>query len=621
MTRFRFLWVVPFFALGNIAHAQDAAPVAGTANGSTSRWTTFKGDVHQTGSSNARVAFPVNLIWRYSSDEAAQGNPTSPLVSGPASLRRVYFSTGRAIHCIDAASGTQLWKTSLTAYARAPISLLEGNDGGDLVLVTTTSGTINAMRASDGTVVWTAETRAPVAGIAPVPVRLAAGPRLLQATSTGHLYAFGLDGTKVEDFDVRIGRTGATPTSTPSISRDGRTAFIAAQDKSLYAVSLEDGSVSWQSNLRATAYQSPVPVGDSVIAQVNNELVAVFEADGQPKWRTDLKTPLLPPIAVREVNGKQVIFAGTARGQFFAVNAEDGETLWKTEVEAPLTGTPLALPNAVLVGTRNGMLVALSPTDGKILWRYRLHTERAVAQQAADTGRGGRGGRNQRRDDGLVASRVAPEMRVYAITSAPAAVDGQIYVIGDNAALYALDSMPFDAEAPRAINPSIAVRGAEGAFISQRASSARPVLIPGRAPVHFTTELSDPGSGIDTASIRVSLNGVELPKNKIVFQPATGLLTAILADVDPGQNVVLPDAVYSVSVVARDLRGNILTTSASFTVDKSMPAPTQRPRFQRGGGDGEDGGRGRRGEEEQPLPEPGIGEEEQPVPTPEGEEI
>jgi hypothetical protein len=178
--------------------------------------------------------------------------------------------------------------------------------------------------------------------------------------------------------------------------------------------------------------------------------------------------------------------------------------------------------------------------------------------------------------------RPTTETRTYPISSAPAAVDGMLFVVADNAAFYALSSAPLDTEAPIALKPSIAVRGSDGQSRPQVISAQRPVLVPGKAPVVFTTEIDDPGSGVDPAGFRVTLNGTEIPRENVFFQPATGLLTAMLADVDPTKTVVLPDGVYTVGVLARDTRGNALTYSTSFTVDKSVPPPGEK-RGRRGG--------------------------------------
>jgi hypothetical protein len=231
----------------------------------------------------------------------------------------------------------------------------------------------------------------------------------------------------------------------------------------------------------------------------------------------------------------------------------------------------------ILTGTRNGMLVALSPEDGGILWRFRLHTERTtttVVENNNNTG-GNNGGNNNNGNNGD--NQTETKTRTYAVASAPAAVDGQVYVLADNAALYALTSTPLDAEAPIATKPSIGVRYSDGRTRPQEITARRPVLISGKAPIVFTVEIDDPGSGIDPAGFRVTLNGTEVPKDKIVFQAATGLLSATLAATDPTRTVILPDAVYSVGVMARDTRGNVLTFNTSFTVDKSVtpPAPPE----------------------------------------------
>jgi hypothetical protein len=142
--------------------------------------------------------------------------------------------------------------------------------------------------------------------------------------------------------------------------------------------------------------------------------------------------------------------------------------------------------------------------------------------------------------------------------------------------LYAFDTTPFDAEPPRALEPSLSVRSRDGQILPQLISNDRPIIVPGRAPIYIAVELEDIGSGIDASSFKVTLNGNDLPADKILFQPASGILTAVLADSVGTQVTTLPDGVYNIGLVARDFRGNILTYTGSFTVDKTVPAPTER---------------------------------------------
>ncbi|HEX8835129.1 MAG TPA: PQQ-binding-like beta-propeller repeat protein, partial [Abditibacteriaceae bacterium] len=353
------------------------AAVPAPATASTSAWTTYKGDAQRTSSSEARLNLPLNLMWRHTSDAAPVVTSGSPLVVGPQGLRRVYFAAGTAVYCIDAQNGTQLWKSTLGGTLRAPLSILTGETG-DLVLATTTGGQMTALRSSDGGTVWTAETRSPVQGASPVLAKTANGERILAAIATGRVIAFTRDGKIDPDFEVRLGRVGSTPTSTPILTPKGDKLIVTAQDRNMYAVNLADASVAWTTPLRATAYTSPTISGNLILTALENSLVGLYESDGEVKWRADLAGRALGSPATRA----GVAYIGTVRGSLFAIDVTEGTTLWKADLQGSISGTPLVLPNVVIVGTRNGVLHGLNPQDGKVIWRYRMHTERAMAVAA-----------------------------------------------------------------------------------------------------------------------------------------------------------------------------------------------------------------------------------------------
>jgi outer membrane protein assembly factor BamB len=577
------------------------APAPGSSAASTGTWTTYKGNAQRNSSSAAKVTLPLNLTWRYTADNPPFAGSGSPLVVGPPALRRVIFSAGNAIIGIDANNGTQLWKVDTGGFVRAPLTLLEGGDGGDVVLAVTTSGRLRALRAADGTELWLTETRSPVSGVGPIVVTIGGKTRILVAVGAGRIIAFSREGVIDPDFEVKLGRTGASPASTPALSADSRTLFIAGLDKNLYAIDTENGSIVWTAALRGNAFYSPAIQGELIVIGAGNDLLGFYTSDGQVKWRVPLGATSLVSPAISSSGGpgnKGLVYTGTMRGQFSAFSPEDGAEVWKQDLEASVSSAPLVLSNMVLVGTRNGVLYALNPDTGAVLWRYRMHTERAAPApvtnntrpgngrfpgQGNQGGPGGRGGTQQA---------AATEIRTYGISAAPAAVDGQIYLTADNTALYSLDVTPFDAEPPLASEPSVSVRDSEGKLVPQLLGGNRPVIVPGRAPVYFAVILSDPGSGVDADSIKVTLNGNALEAAQVYFQASSGTLTCVLADTDPNKTVTLADGVYNIAVVARDYRSNILTYKASFTVDKAVPPPSQRPQGGRGGRGGRGGNAG-----------------------------
>jgi hypothetical protein len=170
-------------------------------------------------------------------------------------------------------------------------------------------------------------------------------------------------------------------------------------------------------------------------------------------------------------------------------------------------------------------------------------------------------------------------------------VDGEVFLISDNGALFAFDSSPFDTSPPRIIEPSITIRSAQKTDYAQLIERIRP--IPGRAPVYFAAQLEDRGSGIDPTSVKVSLGGRELEAADVTFDPANGVVTATLAEFKNGTANNLGDGTARLAVSAKDYAGNAFNQSYSFTVNNELEAPNDPNAAI--GGFGTPGGQGGRG--------------------------
>lgn len=594
------------------AHAQNAAAPGNVAAPGADSWTTFKGDLQRTGSSATPLALPLNLTWRHTVDLAQYAipdvNTTSPLVVGPRSARRVYFATGRQVLCVDGQTGEKLWDQPrlLEARAKAPLALLSGGDKGDLILVALENGDLVALQATDGSPVWESRTGSPIVD-APVVVSTAGGERILVALATGQLRAYTTAGTLDDKWSVSLGRFGATPLSSPVLSTDSKRVFLTASDQNLYAINLTTGKTDYTTLLPGAPTETPALLGDRIIVAAGENIVAVQQKSGTISWRAPSNGRVLGSPAGRVApNGKGAVYFGSDKGIFTALDVQNGTQLWKTDLEAGVTGSPLVLPNAVLVGTRNGLFYALKPESGEVTWRYRLHTEREIEVEVRtprttgqnrnrnSTGQGGVGRRNNNqvapgggfpgaggnfpggRFPGGAGGRFrgTTETRIFGVSSAPAVVGNQVFLLADNAALYAFEATPFDAEGPRVVEPSVTVRSEEKTDFAQLMEAGRPLRLPGRAPVYFASQIEDRGSGVDPSSIKVTMNNRELAAEAFYFLPATGILTVTLAEYKGGTANNLPDGIVTIGIQARDYRGNPLNYTGSFEVNNDLPQPS-----------------------------------------------
>lgn len=593
------------------ATAQPAQPAGDDAG----VWLTFKGDLQRTGSSTARLNLPLNLMWRHTVDVNDFPDPTpgSPLVAGPPGARRAYFTSGSQVFCVDAETGSKVWASADEGSTlRAPLTLIGGDDG-DTLLAVGESGIISALRTSDGVSTHRADTQSQVQA-APVLVKTAKGDRIIVATSTGRLLAYTRDLTPDPSWQVRLGRESATPTSSPALNARGDRLYITGNDQNVHCVDVKTGKLLYSAPVGGQANTTPLLLGDSVIVSASQSLVALRQSKGLPQWQVKLDDQIASSPAGQAGAAAQngapaqngaaqgTAYVGTRAGSFYAINTANGAVRWKVNLaETAITGTPLVLPGIVLVGTDNGLLYGFKPETGAIIWTYRLHTERDVPVRARSTNtgsnrrntnggntrggnggntRGGNGGGNGRNNGngnnaGNTSGATTIEQRIFGVSSAPAVAGDQVFLLGDNQALYSFSAVGFDSDVPRFVQPTVSVTSEQDTLYSRLVDKGRPFSIPGRAPVYFTAEIDDAGSGVDPESIRVTRNGTPVARADYDFSPATGVLTVVLAEVKAdGTSTSLADGPLNLNITVRDYKGNSNSYPVTIAVDNLTPPPS-----------------------------------------------
>lgn len=554
-------------------------------------WLDYKSDLQRTGSTKAHLGSALNLMWRHSTNIKGKAYDTSPLVVGPPGLRRIYMAIHHTIFCIDGQTGAQIWRSEpLTRPIVSPIILLPGETG-DLVLSVTSSGQLNALRVSDGAPAWKIGAAAPVQNMAPVIINTAGGQRIMVALATGRLIAFTLKGELDASWDVRLGSFSSSPTATPSLSSDGRFLYVPTQDKKLFVIDIMNAKVAYSVGLRNSAYASPMIFEDRVLLITDTSLTSMKQRTGQTNWVFDVKSALGAPAAARGAKGA-AIYVGARNGKFYAVNSMTGAKLWETNLAESVTSAPTVASDMVLVGTRSGVLFGLSREDGRVLWRYRLHTERVVATEEDDnntsdntsdplirTAPGGMENSDRNALPKAPPSEDRPiwetdKTKTFGVTSQPVVMEGMAYILGDNAALYAFSSQPFDTQPPVISNARLSIPNSASRQSLQRLDLEKPLLVPGQAPIQLMVEISDEGSGLDPDSIVVRFQNTELPKSALgTFSDATGKLIVTLAEKKGRTLTNLSDGLYPVVITARDYRGNEMSYTVNFAVDNSIPPP------------------------------------------------
>jgi len=227
--------------------------------------------------------------------------------------------------------------------------------------------------------------------------------------------------------------------------------FVVTANGRFFALAGTDGSEMWSSRglpEQASLISNPSPAveGDVVVAPfTSGELVAIRISDGQTLWTESLtRTRASTAMGVLSDAGRPAIEGGTVfavghGGRMIATQLKNGERLWSLSV--PSTQGPWVAGESVFVVDATGQLIAVNRRDGKVLWSAKLQGSNTwsgptlaggllwlVSNQGALVGVDATTGR--------VASQQNLGTPAYI---APVVAQGRMYVLADNARLFALN--------------------------------------------------------------------------------------------------------------------------------------------------------------------------------------
>ncbi len=240
-------------------------------------------------------------IWRYRGEGAVTGAPT---VDPDGSS--IYFgSTADRVYALNP-DGEEVWRLQTNEEVETTPAVI-----GDVVTVTTRGAVIYRVDADTGDQV---NSHSVGDGVRSSPAVVSRDGRDINVfgSEDGRVYAveFWRD-EGVRRVDRRWTRsTGGAVRSSPSVA--GERVYVGSDDGSVYAVSLEDGSVIW-------------------------------------RHETDDRVRSSPSVS------EDAVYVGSDDGYVYAFDAEDGELLWRHETDHVVRSSP-AVADAVHVGSADGGL-------------------------------------------------------------------------------------------------------------------------------------------------------------------------------------------------------------------------------------------------------------------------
>ncbi len=343
-----------------------------------------------------------SLLWRYSN------NNYSNLSLSTSDSNVVYVTSQDGISALNTSNGAMLWHFAATDTG-SPATLEVNGVVYFSSSSNNTSGTLYALRASDGSLIWkyatngytnTPEVTNGVVYIASGAVTLAA----LRATDGHQIWKHSIDANMAQSLQLVNGVLYTTVTkitlppsahtanplqgatdigallwSTLQNAPAVKTVPLKQGTSSVYAIRASDGAILWHypMNNGGDSWASWFSVENGVVYASDTiptngtgagELFALQSSNGSVLWYDKLNAS---PSGALLANG--IIYlssSGDYSGVEYAVRASDGSLLWDYPLSGAAFNAPSLVGNTVYVGAANGMAYALRADNGKLLWHY-----------------------------------------------------------------------------------------------------------------------------------------------------------------------------------------------------------------------------------------------------------
>ena len=327
------------------------------------------------------------LAWKASIGEGAKRK--LPLTAQPIVVANVIYAVDRelTLSAFDTQDGKRLWQSELAPTAEHEPVIGGGIAfGGNLLYATNGYNEAMAVSPADGKIVWRVKI--------PAPSRAAPSfskGRVFVTTMDNRLLALSAEtGETLWDYTGFAETAGLLGGASAAVTDE--IVVPAFSSGELYALAVENGSVSWSENLAGSRYAgglSSIPditglpiIDKGLVIAVNfgGRMIAIDERTGQRVWQRDISSDKTPWVAGNHV------FVLTLDSELVALSRKDGSILWVSPLRKNVKASdpdsdPTYWTGPVLAGSRlilasnDGNVVEIDPRNGKIMRQWKTDYE------------------------------------------------------------------------------------------------------------------------------------------------------------------------------------------------------------------------------------------------------
>ncbi len=278
---------------------------------------------------------------------------------------RVYaHSGGKFIVALDASTGEEIWRqTALTPFHSAP-TIAEGR-----VYLTTDDNELFALSTEDGSVLWTHRSISETARLITAPSPAVLGETVIAPFTSGEIVALRAQNGTVLWSDSLTRTGGLTPLSSindiaasPVILGDH--VYALSHSGIMAAFDLRSGERQWE--LPAGGLHAPSVVGNYLyVVTVDAEVVAIQRETGQVRWITELPAFKNERRRRDRISWAGPVMAGgrllvaSSEGELVFLDPATGDRTEDRDLDDPVFIAPVIANETVVVLTDEGRLIAL----------------------------------------------------------------------------------------------------------------------------------------------------------------------------------------------------------------------------------------------------------------------
>lgn len=325
-------------------------------------------------------AIAVTTIWStdIGAGNAGKGTNLKPRIEGGTLFAA---DVDGEVVALDATTGREIWSVDIdTEVSGGPGS------GEGLVVVGTVDGEVVALDAATGGKRWTARVSSEVLSTPAV----AQGVVVVHSLDGRLTGLDAADGRQRWQYERTASGLGLRGSSSPVIS--GGNAICGLAGGRLVAVELATGFAVWETTITLPAGRTELervvdilgtPLllsGQVFVGTYQGEVAALYESSGQVAWRRKVSS-----YSAIATDGS-VLFVSDDQSLVWAIDSRDGAALWKQDaLRGRRLSAPAAIGGWVVVGDFEGYLHWLAPQDGRLVARSRVGSDPISAQpQAVD---------------------------------------------------------------------------------------------------------------------------------------------------------------------------------------------------------------------------------------------